>query len=796
MRFVLLLKILDKYYRLCLFCFTAATVSICFVTAPVYGVSKKLPPKAIPSALKETTQADSVIEKACEKIVVGDFEAAARLLEDSGAIESTGLEQLERIIKEYEVVHSRRTESQSRGYLEQIKELEELRLDKPDPNDVPAVADSGDQDTPEETIPADDRESKELKTFEEVAEKYKDPAKLTARQVSDIFTVAVKALEYTDESRKQELLEHPFLTQTIERALVLAGELEANGEWVDAYAYSYYWLAILFEDNKDYKNHGEELTELAVIEMSLMDNSCETSIERYGGINKNMVIKAVKALDFNYISVMDYSEMAMDGLKRCQLLGRVLEKSKKEMAFKSETDKVRNWEVGLDIIHDELRSSTALITMRKFFWVFENILDLNDKTIELPREIVIAQFARASFESLDPYTSLVWPWEVKDFQKNMTNQFTGIGIRISKVRGVLTAVSLIPNTPAYSSGLDADDSILAINGESTEDMTMNCAVSKITGPQGTDVTLTIKSTGAEETEDIVITRARIIVPTIQGWQRADAGTWRHMLDSPNKIGYIRITGFSETTAPDMEKVLDDLESRGLNGLVIDLRFNSGGYLSTAAKIVDMFVDEGLIVRSQPRWGVSTYEQAHRSRTHSDFPIVVLINGTSASASEIVAGALQDAKYKRATIVGERSYGKGSVQTITSFSGDGSQLKYTMAYYHLPSDQRVKNRYIMKKLNRKDWGITPDVEVSVKLRTAEGQKMLKVQGANEILAKADHDDSSKPIKRYSASETIDADPQLAVGLLVLKSKIIRLGGNIKFDSEPQVSINDTAPANGG
>ena len=780
-----------------MFCFAAAVVSVCIVTISVYGAGKKLPPETTSSALKDTMQAATVVDKACEKILSGDFAAAARVLEDSAGLKSRGLEQLERIIKEYEDVHTKRTESQSRGYLEQVKEFEELRLDKPDPNEAQAVADSAGLDTPEKsTLPAE-TETKELKTFDEVASKYKDPAKLTGRQVSDIFAVAVKAMEYTDDSRKQQLREHPFLKQSIERALELAAELETDGEWVDAYAYCYFWLRILFEDNKEYKDHADELTELAVIEMTLMDNSCgETSIERHEGINENMVIKAVKALDFNYISVIDYSEMAVDGLKRCQLLGRVIEKSKKDLAFKAETEKTRNWKIGLDIIHDELQSPTALITMRKFFWVFENILDLNDKTIELPREIVIAQFARASFDSLDPYTSLVWPWEVKDFQKNMTNQFTGIGIRISKIEDVLTAVSLIPNTPAYSSGLDADDSILAINGEPTEDMTMNCAVSKITGPQGTDVTLTIKHTGSEDIEDIVITRAMVVVPTIQGWQRADAGQWRHMLDPLNRIGYIRLTGFSETTAPDMERVLDNLESRGLKGLILDLRFNTGGYLSTAAKIVDMFVDEGLIVRSQPRWGVSTYEQAHRKQTHPDFPIVVLINGDSASASEIVAGALQDVKYKRATIVGERSYGKGSVQTITSFSGDGSQLKYTMAYYHLPSDQRVKNRYIMEKLNRKDWGVAPDVEVSVKLRTKEGQKMLKVQRANEVLAKADHDDSSNPIKRYSARETIEADPQMTIGLLVLKSKIIHLGGNIEFDSESQLSINSTGSASGG
>jgi len=176
--------------------------------------------------------------------------------------------------------------------------------------------------------------------------------------------------------------------------------------------------------------------------------------------------------------------------------------------------------------------------------------------------------------------------------------------------------------------------------------------------------------------------------------------------------------------------------------------------------------------------------------------VVLINNISASASEIVAGALQDAKFERATIVGQRSYGKGSVQTITSFSGEGSQLKYTMAYYHLPSDQRVKNRYIMEKLGRKDWGIDPDVEVKVELRTEEGQNMLKIQEANEVLVKADHDEQLNPVKRYSLQETIESDPQMAIGLLVLKSKIIQSGKNIQLDEEYQTPVVKADKENNG
>jgi carboxyl-terminal processing protease len=785
----------------------------------------------------------AVIDSVCDMIQKGQFQEAHKVIEDSSDLNAPGMEQLRRLLGQYDRIMQNQTGSSKEGYVKQLDELAELRIGPrvKDPNSPTEIAKENVLPYEEPITPSDlllnsadldgdgdvdiddmsvfamnwledqqydfDVSDEKEKDTTVVLEKQKDDGKkeskedeqdtklakkeLTDKQqaayISDIFSTVLKALEYAEPEEKKKLLEDEFIKETIQKAIDLAQKFESEGGWVDSYAHCYYWLAELDEDNAEYKEHAENLLDMAMIEMSLMDNSCETSLQRHEGIKENMLIRAVKALDFNYVNVVDYAQMANDGIENAYLLGQVVVDSKKEIAYRADSESAEKWFSGLDNIKDEVNLPDAVITMRKFFLVFDQIMDLNRNTLALPDEVVIAKFSSASLQSLDPYTSLVWPWEVKDFQKNMTNQFSGIGIRISKVRGVLTAVSLIPNTPAYRSGLDADDAILAINGESTEDMTMNCAVSKITGPRGTNVTLTIQHAGDEETEDIVITRNNIVVPTIQGWQRSDAGKWRHVIDPLNKIGYARITAFSESTAPDMEAVLNELESEGLDGFILDLRFNTGGYLSAAAEIVDLFVDDGLIVKSQPRWGVSSYEEAHKKGTHPDYPLVVLINNESASASEIVAGALQDTKFERATIVGQRSYGKGSVQTITSFSGEGSQLKYTMAYYHLPSDQRVKNRYIMEKLGRKDWGIDPDVEIKVELRTKEGQNMLKIQGANEILAKADHDKELNPVKRYSLQETIDSDPQMAVGLLVLKSKLIQSGKNIQLDEEDQAPI---------
>ena len=145
------------------------------------------------------------------------------------------------------------------------------------------------------------------------------------------------------------------------------------------------------------------------------------------------------------------------------------------------------------------------------------------------------------------------------------------------------------------------------------------------------------------------------------------------------------------------------------------------------------------------------------------------------------------KYKRAILVGSRTYGKGSVQTITEYTGDDSRLKYTMAYYHLPSNQRVKNRYVLEKEGRKDWGITPDVEI--KLYINELRKMLEAQRENDVLAKAGHDETNAPLKRHTLKKTLEADPQLALGILVVKSKMIQAGVNIVSEQVKDTGTTD-------
>jgi carboxyl-terminal processing protease len=243
-----------------------------------------------------------------------------------------------------------------------------------------------------------------------------------------------------------------------------------------------------------------------------------------------------------------------------------------------------------------------------------------------------------------------------------------------------------------------------------------------------------------------------------------------MVDKQDKIGYIRLTSFAETTAADVKAALKSLESAGMRGLILDLRFNPGGYFDSAVDVTDEFLDDGLIVITRSRFGIPSYAAAHSKGTHPNYPMVVLINAGSASASEIVAGALADPSHKRATLVGERTHGKGVVQGISTYPGEGSQLKYTMANWYLPSGQKIKSQEEAKKEGKNDWGVGPDVAVS--LRSDEFRKMSELQRDNDVLVSGGHDDANSPMKKHTITQTVGVDPQLATGILVIKSKLIR------------------------
>jgi carboxyl-terminal processing protease len=697
--------------------------------------------------------------QACKLIYEGQFEAADKLIKQSGnddpAQLSRAAPRLLQVVDQYKSINEQRQSARDAAYAEALAELEKFKA-------------------PAEANDVNDANS--------------------ADHLTSVLSAITKTGEFADDAQKKQLLSDTFVKETIQKAIDKAAKYEVEGKWLEAYTNCYAWLVAIDPNNEGYSDYAQQLLDKATIALAFEDSPCETSAERFSGVKEELFTRAINFLNSNYVSIINYNEMATKAIEHCKLLAEVISTSYRLNEDSANNDqgvldaikgtldpeKLSTWSEGLTELLDEAKSASgglARLDKNKFLDVFDNVLNLNKSTIKLPQTVLIAQFVEASLSTLDPYTVIVWPRQVQDFEQMMTSEFTGIGIEISKPKGMLTVSSLLLDTPAFNSNIDAGDIIEEVDGVETKDMSLFCAAKKIKGPAGTKVKLKVRRPGedkkADELFDVTITRDTIVVPTIRGWQRSQAGKWLYMIDEKNKIGFVRVTSFSSETATALEKVLFDLEERGLKGLILDLRFNTGGLLDSAVAVVDMFIEEGVIVKRQSGFGrMPIYETANKKGTHPNYPLVILINSSSASASEIVAGALADEKYKRAILVGTRTHGKGSVQGITGLDllGGSAQLKYTMAYYHLPSGQRVESRDEMEKQNRKDWGVAPNVEVE--MRSDELKKMIELQRDNDVLVKANHNGTSNDSKKHTIEETLAADPQLAVALLIIQSRLIQ------------------------
>jgi carboxyl-terminal processing protease len=327
--------------------------------------------------------------------------------------------------------------------------------------------------------------------------------------------------------------------------------------------------------------------------------------------------------------------------------------------------------------------------------VYQNIEILTEVLRQVEKNYVEPQKAKdliygaikGMVRGLDPHSSFMTKEEFRELMAETKGSFSGIGIEITVKDKVLTVVSPIEGTPAYLAGMKAGDKIIKVEGESTLDMSLMEAVKKIRGPEGTPVNLTVFREGEKKPLEFAITRGVIPLKSV-----------RFFFLTPD-IGYVRISTFQGNTSEALSEALNELEKGGkMKGLVLDMRNNPGGLLSQAIDVSEMFLDSGIIVSTKGRSGSHDIEaRAHKNSHPRDYPMIVLVNGGSASAAEIVAGALQD--NERAMILGSRTFGKGSVQTILPLS-DGSGLRLTTARYYTPSGKSIQSS-----------GITPDIEIT-------------------------------------------------------------------------------------
>ena len=337
--------------------------------------------------------------------------------------------------------------------------------------------------------------------------------------------------------------------------------------------------------------------------------------------------------------------------------------------------------VGKDSSYENLQTFTNILAI-----VQKNYVD------EVTTEQLVEGAINGMLTSLDPHSAYLTPELYKELQVDTKGSFGGLGIEITMRNSVLTVVSPIEDTPAYKAGVKAGDMIIKIDGQFTKDMTLVDAVKKMRGPKGSKVILSIKREGVNEIFDVSLTREVIKIQSVKS-KTLEKG-----------YHYIRITQFQERTDSDVERVLEQWTREGaIEGIVMDLRNDPGGLLTQAVKIADTFLDSGMIVYTDGRLENQKQKYfARRPGSYMDFPMVVLVNGGTASASEIVAGALQD--HKRAIILGTQTFGKGSVQTILPLD-DNSALRLTTARYYTPNGRSIQAT-----------GIVPDIVMDNVLMT--------------------------------------------------------------------------------
>ncbi len=385
-------------------------------------------------------------------------------------------------------------------------------------------------------------------------------------------------------------------------------------------------------------------------------------------------------------------------------------------------------------------SHLPLQELRNFTEIFDRI---RNSYVEPVDDKTLLQYAiDGMLSNLDPHSDYLLPEDFSELQEHTTGKFGGLGIEVGIEEGLIKVVSPIDDTPAEKAGIKAGDFIVSLDGEPVREMSLTNAIDKMRGEPGTDIELSIRRQGEPELLEFVLTRAEIKVASVRGEELGDG------------IGYLRITQFQDKSGAELIKAITKLQDKAaeqaeqLNGLVLDLRNNPGGVLDAAVEVSNAFLNSGLIVYTEGRISDSDFRYSATETTIAkDIPLIVLINGGSASASEIVAGALQD--HKRAVIVGTKSFGKGSVQSVLPIAGNKA-IKLTTARYFTPKGRSIQAQ-----------GIQPDVFVEQSEVTAYEQSYYKESdlpghlsnGADEAVTEEDHQVSddllSKDFQLYQA-----------------------------------------------
>ncbi|MBL0927543.1 MAG: S41 family peptidase [Phycisphaerales bacterium] len=405
----------------------------------------------------------------------------------------------------------------------------------------------------------------------------------------------------------------------------------------------------------------------------------------------------------------------------------------------------------------------------------------------------------------DPYTEFIPAEDLAEWDKNVLGEFVGIGAEVRSEGGWLMIASPLDDSPAFKAGIEAGDLVVAVDGKTTWQVPEQGVIRRLTGEPNTKVRVTIERAGSGSVKpagalppaeigddqkappaasgsvrfDLEIVRQKISVQTIRGLHR-EGEKWQYFADPGRKIAYVRLTQFTPTTDAELGEVLRGLVDQGMKGLVLDLRFNGGGSLAAALGVANLFIKEGVLISTRGRAVNEQRVLATGEGTLPDFPMVVLVNESSASASEVVSGALAD--NKRAVIVGTRTFGKGIVQQVYPLRSGAGQLKITEQYYYLPS-----GRSLHRMPDSTEWGVDPTAGFYVPMTASEYRETWRVRRDEEVLRRRENGSPGASAVDWGNAEAILAhlkDKQLSAGVRAVQGRIDSGGWNPTGEQAPK------------
>lgn len=500
---------------------------------------------------------------------------------------------------------------------------------------------------------------------------------------------------------REEFIRSDWVSRLVQESLEAAEQYRRNQKWRKAW-HVYADLGALFDREPRYpKLESEMLTHLR---FEVMFKEDRTWRERLDRIRWDDARAALECIQHYYVEPADFRKIAERGLEQLLLLAESQAARDALDGLKDDNNR-RDFVARVQAKLEQVRKAPRL-DWKDTAEVFSRaVRDINNQTVRLPEELLVSELMRGALEPLDEFTTVIWPSESDEFDKHTRGDFIGVGISIIKnrVSDEIEVVSPLEDTPAYRAGIQAGDIITHVDGKDIKGYSLNKVVDTITGPKDSHVTLTVRRDG--KILEFPLRRALVKIQSVKGLRR-NAGNeekWDHWLDRENGIAYIRVSNFQRNTVEDVANVLSELQPRGLRGLVLDLRGNPGGLLDSAWRMSSLFLKKGENVVSTRGRNPDENQKldAPGDGPWSELPVVVLVDENSASASEIVAGSIQDTRH--GVVLGARTYGKFSVQNLIQLSRSNAKLKITTAKYYLPS-----GRSLHREVTSDTWGVEPDI----------------------------------------------------------------------------------------